>query len=86
MTIQEFKNIKIGDCCYIPYGHAEGKLQGTEVIEKHNRSKKLTVFLGKRPYSYKYVRKKCDVKFIGGYVGICKEPYVPYDPCINLSY
>lgn len=70
MTLKEFKNIKVGDLCYIP--QTDNKLLGTEVLKKDNIFNKLTVLLGRKSYSYKYVRKTCPIEKQGPLVGMCK--------------
>lgn len=59
MTKKDFKNLKKGDTVYIPKAYSKDKKEflTTQVIEIDRYFEKLQVILGKRKYSYKYVRK-----------------------------
>ncbi len=73
MTSTEFQSLKCGDRVCIPGGQL-GRLIGTEVLAIDRMFRKVTVLLGRKPYSYRYVRSQARVPIerIGPFVWMCQ--------------
>ncbi len=54
MTLTQFKTLRVNDTVYLPDAYKPGKMWATQVLGIHPRRKRLTVFLGSKPYSYRY--------------------------------
>jgi len=70
MTSTAFQNLKVNDRVYIP--SSDGRFIGTPVLAIDHLFRKVTVLLGRKPYSYRYIRK--DLKpgvTTGFHVGLC---------------
>lgn len=74
MTINQFNNLKIGEIVYIPDVNKKGKLFSTEVLQVDKFFGKITVLLGGKPLSYRYVKIKAN-REISFYCGT--TTYVP---------
>lgn len=60
MNIEDFNKLKLNDLVYLPDNHRKGEYIGTQVLKLDHYFKKLTVLLGRKSYSYKYIKKKLD--------------------------
>ena len=70
MTIQEFKTLKVGDSIYLPNTWNKNTYTYSQVLDIDHLFKKVTVLLGRKPYSYRYLPLKGKVASCA--VGICK--------------
>jgi hypothetical protein len=72
MTIDAFKTLKKGDRVYIPSPNGDRRLTSTEVLSIDRLFNKATVLLGRKPYSYRYLRKAPGSGWSTGFcVGLC---------------
>lgn len=70
MTIDAFKTLKKGDQVYFPGN--DRRLIGTQVLAIDHLFNKVTVLLGRKPYSYRYLRKVPSPGYTTGFcVGMC---------------
>jgi len=71
MTIEQFNSLKVNDLVYIP-GAYEGRFTGTQVLKIDRLFKKVTVLLGTKSYSYRYVRRQIkSTQHASCFVGLC---------------
>ena len=72
MNFIQFNSLKIGDRCYIPNANRKDMFISTEVLKIDRFFKKVTVLLGKKSYSYKYIRSNINSSKISYMVGTYK--------------
>ena len=62
MKLQHFNSLKVKDRVYLLHGMEKGKYLSTTVLKIDHFFKKITVLLGKKPYSYKYIQKEVPIE------------------------